>query len=80
MDNLETLITLRTQDTGRRQTKQTTQHGVAHLFCFLRFVVFLFVCLRPVSCVSNVSGVSGFVIHDYPNRFSLTFILISNEK
>jgi len=28
MDNPETLATLRTQDTGRRQTKQKTQHNM----------------------------------------------------
>ncbi len=27
MDNLETLTTLGTQDTGRRQTKQSTKHN-----------------------------------------------------
>ena len=39
--------------------------GVAHRFSFLLCVVFLcFVCLRLVSCVSNVTSVSGLAILD----------------
>ena len=37
---------------------------VAHLFSFL-CCVFVFVCLRPVSCVPNVTSVSGFSILDW---------------
>ena len=42
---------------------------VAHLLSFLCYVFcFCFVCLRPVSCMSNVASVSGS-----PLRFFLTF-------
>ena len=43
---------------------------VAHLFSFLRSVVFLrLVCLRPVSSVSDVVNVSGLSMLDYPFCF-----------
>ena len=46
------------------------------VFRFMCCVVlcFCFVCLRPVSCVTNVTGVSGLSILDYPFGF-LTIIL-----
>jgi len=46
---------------------------VVHLFSFL-WCVFYFVCLRAVSCVSNVASICGLSIIKYPLRFSLTFI------
>jgi hypothetical protein len=33
------------------------------------FGLFIFVCLRTVSCVPNVSSVSGLSIIDYPFGF-----------
>ena len=43
---------------------------VAHRFSFLSCVVVLrIVYLRPVSCVPNVSSVSGLYILDFPFRF-----------
>ena len=42
------------------------------LLIFLVFFVvlcFIFVCLRPVSCVSNGVSVSGFCIFDWPFGF-----------
>ena len=46
----------------------------AHRVSFLRCVVFLsFVCLRPVSCVHNVAGVSGlFILHCLAYTYSVT--------
>jgi hypothetical protein len=46
---------------------------VAHLFRFL-CCVFYFVCLRPVSCVPNVSSFSGEYIPDCPFGFLLHLI------
>ena len=40
---------------------------VAHLFSFL--CCFIFVCLRPVSCVPNVASVSGLSFHNCPFGF-----------
>ena len=41
--------------------------GSVLLICFsFLCCVFCFVCLRPVSCVSNVANVSGFPILDGP--------------
>ena len=40
---------------------------VAHLFSFL--CCFIFVCLRPVSCVPNVASVSGFSFRNCPFVF-----------
>jgi hypothetical protein len=42
--------------------------GVAHLFSF-RCCFFVFVCLRPVSCVPNIASVSGLFILDWPFGF-----------
>jgi hypothetical protein len=63
MDNPETLATLDTQDTRQRQTKQgAIKNGqprdTGNTPCF--------VCLCPVSCVSNVASVSGLSILDGP--------------
>ena len=46
----------------------------AHRVSFLRCVVFLsFVCLRPVSCVHNVAGVSGlFILYCLTYTYSVT--------
>jgi hypothetical protein len=41
--------------------------GVAHLFSFL--CCFIFVCLRPVTCVPDVASVSGFSFRNYPFGF-----------
>jgi hypothetical protein len=46
---------------------------VAHLFSFLCCVL-CFVCLCPVSCMSNVASVSGLSILDFPLVFSKTRI------
>ena len=41
---------------------------------FATYCYFGFVCLRPVSCLPNVTSVSGLYILDCPIRFSITFI------
>jgi hypothetical protein len=46
---------------------------VVHLFSFL-CCDFCFVCLRAVSCVSNVASICGLSIIKYHLRFSLIFI------
>jgi hypothetical protein len=46
---------------------------VAHIFGFLS-CLFVFVCLRSVTCASNVASVSGLSILYCPLRFSGTFI------
>ena len=41
----------------------------AHIFnclCCVVFWLFFFVCLRPLSCVPNVSSISGVFIIDCP--------------
>ena len=45
---------------------QLLAYGDVFLFCF--------VCLRPVSCLPNVTSVSGLYILDCLIRFSITFI------
>jgi hypothetical protein len=47
---------------------------VSHLCGFL-CCIFCFVCLRPVSCVTNVASVSGLFIPDCP--FSFLLLLVS---
>jgi hypothetical protein len=79
MDNPEKLETFGTQDTGRRQSKlrgnqewtiqRNWQHWVHKTEDPLSFD-----CLRPVSCVPNVSSFSGLSILDFPLVF-LVFIL-----
>jgi hypothetical protein len=46
---------------------------VVHFFSIL-CCVFCFVCLRAVSCVSNVASICGLSIIKYHLRFSLNFI------
>jgi hypothetical protein len=74
--NPETLSTLDTQDTGQRQTKQGAIKNVqsrdtGNIRYYLMLPVSLgctflmapcFVCLCPVSCVSNVDSVSGLTL------------------
>jgi hypothetical protein len=40
------------------------------VFCVVLCRHFLFVCLRPVSCVLNVAGISGLSILDCSSVFS----------
>jgi hypothetical protein len=68
IDDLETLATLGTQDSGRRQTKQgaiknrrsrdTGNIGYTRGRTKTNKTAPCFVCLRPVSCVPNVTSVS----------------------
>jgi hypothetical protein len=43
------------------------------VFCVMLCLLFRLLCLRSMSCVSNVISVSGLSILDFPLRFSITF-------
>ena len=46
-------------------TKYLNLVGLVLLIFLVLCCVFVFVCLRPVSCVPNVTSVSGFSILDW---------------